>query len=267
MGPLGDRINILVGIPAHNEERAIADVVAGAALQASKVVVVDDGSTDLTAFKAHQAGAHIIRHKCNRGKGVAVAALFEYAKSEGVDVLVLIDGDGQHDPAEIPRLVQTLVDKHADVVVGSRYLSIRSDIPRDRSIGQRLFNTLTAAASGVKCSDSQSGFRAFSRRAICSMRITEASFSVECEQQFECQIHGLKLVEAPITCSYAPPEKRSPYRHGLQVLARLGMMAFGRRLLAPSPYGGRRNGSESELPNVPATGPVEAESLPVSVGD
>jgi glycosyltransferase involved in cell wall biosynthesis len=223
-------VKILVGIPAHNEERAIAAVVAGALPSASQVVVVDDGSTDLTAFNAHEAGAIIIRHKHNQGKGVAVATLFEYARQEGADVLVLIDGDGQHDPAEIPTLIEPCLNGQADVVVGSRYLSIHSEIPFDRSIGQRLFNVLTAVASGVTCSDSQSGFRAFNRRALCAMQISETAFSVECEQQFECRAHGLRLVEVPISCSYAPPAKRSPYRHGMQVLTRLGAMAIRHRL-------------------------------------
>jgi glycosyltransferase involved in cell wall biosynthesis len=226
---------VIVGVPAYNEEQAIGRVVAGARRYAAEVVVVDDGSTDLTAAQAMDAGALLIRHTRNQGKGVAVAALFAYARQHGADVLVLIDGDGQHDPAEIPTLIQPCFDGTADVIVGSRYLSIRSAVPLPRGIGQRFFNLVTSAASGVPCSDSQSGFRAFGQRAIWSIRISEVAFSVECEQQFECRAHRLRLAEVPISCSYAAPAKRSAYRHGWQVLRRLGAMTAHRRVLRQVP--------------------------------
>ncbi len=226
---------VVVGIPAHNEQETIADVVAGARLHAPMVVVVDDGSTDLTALHAIRSGAVVVRHTRNGGKGAAVASLFRYAIAEQADVLVLIDGDGQHDPAEIPALVAPCLAGSADVVVGSRFLSERSNTPRHRSLGQRAFNIMTALASGVPCSDSQSGFRAFNRRAICAMRIAERSFSVECEQQFECLIHGLRLGEVPIGCRYDRPEKRSAYVQGIDVLSRLAAMTVQRRLLGYSP--------------------------------
>src|SRR5215211_6091549 len=96
---------IVVGIPAYNEERAIAGVVARALPHAAEVVVVDDGSADQTALRALKAGAVVIRHSMNSGKGAAVVALFQYAIDHMADVLVLIDGDGQHDPDEIPTVV------------------------------------------------------------------------------------------------------------------------------------------------------------------
>lgn len=226
---------IIVGIPAYNEEGAIADVVAKSLPYAASVVVVDDGSRDLTAFRALNAGATVIRHTRNGGKGAAVATLFRYAIEQQADALVLIDGDGQHDPAEIPAVVAPCLADQADMVVGSRFLSVKSDVPFHRTLGQRAFNVLTTVASGVACSDSQSGFRAFSRRAFCAMRIAEASFSVECEQQFECSIHGLRLAEVAISCSYAMPEKRSAYRQGFAVLYRLGSLSYRRRLLRQDP--------------------------------
>ena len=229
--------NIFVGIPAHNEERAISAVVAGALPFASTVIVVDDGSSDLTAFRARTAGAVVIRHRRNLGKGAAVARLFDYAVEHGADVLVLLDGDGQHDPREIPEVAAPCLVGDAEVVVGSRYLTVRSTVPWHRSLGQRAFNVMTAVASGVPCSDSQSGFRAFNRRALCSMRFAEASFSVECEQQFECAVRGLRLREVPISCSYLLPEKRSAYVQGLSVLYRLARMSMRRRLLRIVPGG------------------------------
>lgn len=227
--------SVVVGIPAFNEERAIAEVVAGALRYAATVVVVDDGSSDATAFQAMQAGAHLIRHAHNRGKGAAVASLFAYAKEHGADVLVMIDGDGQHNPDEIPVVAGPCLRKEADIVVGSRFLSVKSAVPLHRSLGQRAFNVMTAIASGVPCSDSQSGFRSFSRRAFCTMQLTESSFSVECEQQFECLLRDLKLVEVPISCDYRVPEKRSAYAQGFLVLRRLSSMMVRRRVLGRDP--------------------------------
>jgi glycosyltransferase involved in cell wall biosynthesis len=225
----------IVGIPAFNEQDRIADVVRGALPRAAAVVVVDDGSRDLTARNALNAGAMVIRHMHNAGKGAAVATLFRYAVEQGADALVLIDGDGQHDPDEIRDVVAPVLAGGADVVVGSRFLTRRSDTPLHRMLGQRAFNVMTALASGVPCTDSQSGFRAFSRRALCAMRIAETTFSVECEQQFECALRGLRLIEVPISCRYDLPEKRNAYGQGVEVLSRLCAMSVRRRVLRQVP--------------------------------
>lgn len=225
---------ILIGIPAYNEAPRIGAVVA-ASLPYGPVVVVDDGSTDLTAYTALKAGAAVVRFPHNAGKGVAVAALFDEARRRGVETLVLVDGDGQHDPGQIPAVAAPCLAGAADLVVGSRFLSLKSVIPLHRSLGQRAFNLMTAWATGVACSDSQSGFRAFGRRALVQMRLGEAGLSVECEQQFECRRHRLRLAEVPITCTYAVPEKRSAWRHGGAVLRRLLAMTIQRRTLRRVP--------------------------------
>lgn len=238
------RTRIIVGIPAFNEERAIAAVVAGALPYGDRVVVVDDGSRDRTSAEALRAGAVVIRHRTNSGKGVAVATLFQYAMSERADVLVLLDGDGQHDPHQIPLVAGPCLDEAADVVVGSRFHpSSQENTPRLRRIGQLAFNGMTSLASGVRCSDSQSGFRAFSRRAFCAMRLAETSFSVESEMQFECRTKGLRLAEVPISCRYETPPKRNVLAHGLLVLTRLTNMAIRRRVLG--------QGSAAALPVAP----------------
>jgi hypothetical protein len=227
---------IVVGIPAYNEERAIADIVVRALPHAAEVVVVDDGSVDLTARRALQAGAVVIRHRVNCGKGAAVVALFQYAIDHMADVLVLIDGDGQHDPGEIPAVVAPCLENRADVVVGSRFVAeARSATPVVRRLGQHAFNAMTTLASGVRCSDSQSGFRAFRRRAFCAMRLSETSFSVECEMQFEARKRGLSLAEVPISCRYDQPPKRNVLSHGAGVLSRLAAMALRRRMFGRVP--------------------------------
>jgi len=228
--------NVVVGIPAYNEGQTIADVVKRALPHATCVVVVDDGSVDATSAEALRAGAIVIRHEQNGGKGVAVATLFQYAIDADADVLVLLDGDGQHDPTEIPNVVKPCLMGDADMVVGSRFhRASTSYTPRIRRLGQHAFNQLTALASGVPCSDSQSGFRAFNRRAFCAMRLSEASFSIESEMQFECRVRQLRLGEAPINCSYALPPKRNVLVHGVIVLSRLTTMALQHRTLSQVP--------------------------------
>jgi glycosyltransferase involved in cell wall biosynthesis len=228
--------NIIVGIPAFNEERMIAAVVRGSLPFATSVVVVDDGSHDQTGREALEAGATLIRHQENAGKGAAIASLFQFAIQEGAEALVLLDGDGQHSPAEIPNLLAPCLSGAADVVVGSRFHpNSHHSTPRIRRVGQLAFNAMTSIASGVPCSDSQSGFRAFSRRAFSTMRLTETSFSVESEMQFECKARRLRLAEVPISCSYEMPPKRNVLVHGGRVLTRLTSMAIQRRTFGQAP--------------------------------
>lgn len=228
--PSSDQPRVMIGIPAYNEQEHIAAVVRNAS-RFGKVVVVDDGSQDLTAYRAQKAGATVIRFTRNHGKGAAAATLFEEARASRVDFLVLIDGDGEHDPTEIPSVLAPCMNGKADIVVGSRYLSIRNDIPRHQNVRQRMFNALTSFASGVRCSDSQSGFRAFNRRAIASIHFDETAFSVESEQQFEVKRNGLRIAEVPITCTYDTDASASPWHHYAVILYRLGAMTYRRRVL------------------------------------
>jgi len=228
--PSSDQPRVMIGIPAYNEQHHIADVVRSAA-RFGTVVVVDDGSQDLTAYRAQKAGATVIRFTRNHGKGAAAATLFEEARASRVDFLVLIDGDGEHDASEIPSVLAPCLNGKADIVVGSRYLSIRNDIPKRQNVRQRMFNALTAMASGVRCSDSQSGFRAFNRRAIASIHFDETAFSVESEQQFEVRRNGLRLTEVAITCTYDTAAAPSAWHHYAVILYRLGAMTWRRRVL------------------------------------
>ena len=248
------KLKVIVGIPAYNEQATIAAVVRGARPHAAAVVVVADGARDRTGWHALHAGARVMRHRHNAGKGAAVATLFRYAVEQGADALVLLDGDGQHDPEQIQDVVGPVLAGQADVVIGSRFLAQRSAIPRHRALGQRAFNVMTALASGVPCTDSQSGFRAFGRRALRTMRMAEATFSVECEQQFECALHGLRLVEVPISCRYDLPEKRSAYVQGLEVLSRLCVLSVRRRVLRQAPLPGSPRGE--------VIAPAHSEFLP-----
>ncbi|MCP5096860.1 MAG: glycosyltransferase family 2 protein [Chloroflexi bacterium] len=209
---------VAVIIPAYNEERFIGSVVLKSRQYSDNVIVVDDGSSDQTAAVAATAGAYVIEHHINQGKGGALNTGFAYAQDIGADVIVTIDADGQHDVEEISAVIDPVINGDADLVIGSRYLVNNSDVPPHRVIGHKAFNFITNQASGTSVTDSQSGFRAFSPRCLSKLAFSSNGFSVESEMQFIAREHALKLVEVPITIYYHDAPKRSVWAHGLTVL-------------------------------------------------
>jgi glycosyltransferase involved in cell wall biosynthesis len=210
--------NIVAIIPAYNEERFIGSVVLKTLRYTPNVIVVDDGSSDATAQIAEAAGAMVVRHSTNHGKGAALMTAFQATRELRPDVVVMLDADGQHLPEEITKVIQPVLDGQADITIGSRYLEHTSEVPRLRSMGHWAFNLLTRLSSGEKASDSQSGYRAFSPRALECLDFSSKGFSVESEMQFQAHQNGLKLVEVPITIQYLDKPKRPVLSHGLSVL-------------------------------------------------
>jgi glycosyltransferase involved in cell wall biosynthesis len=208
---------IVVAIPCFNEERHIGTLVLQAQRWASEIIVIDDGSIDETSIIAEAAGATVIRHAQNQGKGAALNSAFGVALGRDADVLVLMDGDGQHRPSEIPAIAGPVLRGEADIVVGSRHLQ-QGGIPGVRRIGQSMVTAATNLGSGVNLTDSQSGFRAFSRKALEGMTFSSRGFAVESEMQFLALDRGLRVVEVPIEAVYVDPPKRNVFRHGLIVL-------------------------------------------------
>jgi len=209
---------ILAAIPAYNEEIAIGTVVLRCRAYADEVLVVDDGSDDRTADVARLAQATVYTKAINAGKGAAVQWALEYAKTHGFDALVLLDGDGQHDPADIPQLLEPILKDEADLVIGTRE-RVTSQIPMYRRIGQRALDYLTAAGSRDAVTDSQSGFRTLSRRAMETLSLEEASFSVESEMLFEAKERGLRTMEVPIRARYdVDGSTKGPFSHGFGVV-------------------------------------------------
>ncbi|UCC63066.1 MAG: glycosyltransferase family 2 protein [Anaerolineae bacterium] len=220
-GPGGNgrsRPKIVALIPAYNEERFIGSVVLQAHRFADTVVVVDDGSTDATGEIAGAAGALVVRHEQNQGKGQALNTGFRTAREWNLDVIVTLDGDGQHVPEEMALVAAPVLEGRADIVVGSRYLDKRSMVPRHRIWGHRFFNLLINHGSRVSLTDSQSGFRAFSPLALSAISFGSNGFSVESEMQFLADQLDLRMAEVPITVHYQDGPKRSVIAHGLNVL-------------------------------------------------
>lgn len=209
---------VIAAIPAYNEARFIGSVVLHARRYVDVVLVIDDGSSDQTAELAEAAGATVLRHEHNQGKGGALNTAFARARLLGARCLVLIDGDGQHRVDDIPAVIRPVLEGEADMTVGSRFLTVRSDIPAYRQVGQHGLTLATNLSSGVRLTDSQSGFRAFSAAAIEALTFRGTGFSVESEMQFLMREHKLRVAEVPIGVLYEEPAKRNPVRHGMAVL-------------------------------------------------
>lgn len=212
------REGVVAVIPAYNEARFIGSVVLQARKYVDTVIVVDDGSADATAEIASAAGALVVRHEQNQGKGKALRTGLQIARSFSPQAVVLLDGDGQHLPSEIPRVLAPVLSGEADMVVGSRYLNPNSRVPRSRVWGHRFFNFLVGRTSGLHLTDSQSGFRAFSSRVLDALNFFSNGFSVESEMQWLAHQYGWRVQEVPVTVLYTDKPKRSPWVQGLMVL-------------------------------------------------
>lgn len=224
---------ILAAIPALNEEIAIGSVVLRAKNHADKVIVIDDGSNDHTSEVATLAGAEVIRHDVNRGKGIALRSIFQKARELDADILVCLDGDGQHNPDEIPTLLDPIRKGNADMAIGSRFLDIHSEIPAHRRAGQEVLNFLTNQISHSEVTDSQSGFRAFSRKAIQSLSLEEGGIGIESFMQRDAYEKNLVVVEVPISCRYDidNTSKMGSVQHGFAVVNTLLKIVEERRPL------------------------------------
>lgn len=210
----------LIGIPAYNEAGSIERIVDQAAEFAAEVVVVDDGSADDTVDIVDETDATLLEHDHNQGKGTALRTLFEYVRTTECDSLVILDGDGQHLPEEIPTVVEPVEEDDADMVIGSRYLEADEDeTPGYRRFGQQVLDYLTFGSSGTKLSDTQSGFRAFSRDAIETLSIETSGMGVESELIMDAQDSGLTITERPIDVRYEDVDGQTlnPVYHGFSV--------------------------------------------------
>jgi len=212
---------IVAAIPCFNEERCIGSVVLQTKKFVDSVVVIDDGSADDTAEVATEAGAIVHKHGQNQGYGAAIRSALVKGSQLRADVLVTLDGDGQHDPKDIPKLIMPLLQGEADVVVGSRFLIKGQKPPFYRRLGQRVLTTATNLGSGRRISDSQSGFRAYSSKALKKLNLAESGMSVSSEIQFAIRTSRLRVAEVPISVSYTDKRKRNPIGHGMSVLGRI----------------------------------------------
>ena len=221
-------------IPAYNEELSIGSVVLQTKHFVNYVIVVDDGSADDTSFIAEAAGAEVIRISQNSGKAAAMMKGFERARELNPAIVVMLDGDGQHNPAEIPHLVKPVLAGKADMVIGSRFLIQGNNIPRYRKLGQKTLDVATQMSSGYPSTDSQSGFRAISRNGLTCLNFISEGYNIESDMITHFLQKGLVISEVPITVKYdvANGHKKNAFSHGYDVLSHLvGLLGYRRPLL------------------------------------
>ena len=213
---------VLAAIPCFNEEATIGSVVLKAKMHVDEVLVIDDGSTDNTAQVAEYAGATVLRHGGNRGYGAAIQSCFNYAREHNFDVMTIIDGDGQHDADQIQTIMRPISDGKADISVGSRFIdSTGNMVPMYRRFGIAMLTRFTNAGSDEtnRVTDGQSGFRAYSRKAIESIDPKDVNMGVSAEILMQGRKRNLLYEEVPITCSYEGDcSTEGPVGHGLGVV-------------------------------------------------
>jgi glycosyltransferase involved in cell wall biosynthesis len=226
-------MKIIAVIPCLNEANFIGNVVSGAVKFVDRVIVVNDGSKDDTSRIAQSAGAEVISHPYSQGAGAATRSGFETAVKYGADIVVTLDGDGQHNPDEIPLLVQPLLQSRADLVIGSRFIEHSTNIPSYRKFGVDIITWMYNLGSNVKVTDAQSGFRAHSRKLLKSIAITHDNFSFSIEVLVQARKKGFHIQEVPISCLYHDQGSTSnPVIHGLGVAFAVAGIRLSSELLA-----------------------------------
>jgi glycosyltransferase involved in cell wall biosynthesis len=191
----------VVVIAAYNEAAGIAAVIRAARAHVREVVVVDDGSTDATAEVARQAGARVLSHPVNRGKGAAIATGLDYFRQCGASFVVLLDADGQHDPSEIPALVRAAETTGAGVVVGTRMKNPRG-MPLLRRLANRVTSWVTGRLAQQAIADSQCGYRLLSRAVVADLKLSTSRFETETEMLIQAGRSGHKIVSVPVRTIY-----------------------------------------------------------------
>jgi glycosyltransferase involved in cell wall biosynthesis len=221
-------------LPAYNEELVIGTVVLRTRQYVDRVIVVDDGSSDRTAEVAGLAGADVVRLEHNTGKAYALLLGLRRARETGCTAAVMLDADGQHDPSEIKRVAGLVSIGKADLVIGSRFLEDKGNIPSYRQVGQKTLDLFTNLGAKTKVTDSQSGFRALSCQALDNLDFKSDGYNVESDMIAHFSAMGLPIKEVPITVNYEVPHKhkKNPVTHGVGVLTRvINLIAYQRPLL------------------------------------
>ena len=212
-------MKITVGIPAYNEEKNIAKIIVELKKVADQIIVCDDGSTDSTSMIAEALGAIVIKHSKNLGYGAAIRSIFNKAKEYNNDSLVTFDADGQHNINDISGVVDPILNDKADVVIGSRFLKNSKEIPEYRKFGIKLITKVTNLSLKESLTDSQSGFRAYSKKVLEKLNLTDKGMGVSTEILIKSNNYGFRIGEVSISISYeGDTSSENAVSHGASVL-------------------------------------------------
>jgi glycosyltransferase involved in cell wall biosynthesis len=198
-------------IPALNAAATIGPVVAEALERIRPVVVVDDGSTDETRRVATDAGAMVLQHRINRGKGAALKTGFAWVLENGFDGVITLDADGQHLPEQIPKFLRHRAESGADLIIGGRSQHFAAMLPR-RRLANRFSAWTIAIASGAGVTDSQSGFRFYSAELLRSVKLRTDGFDMESEVIVRAGRAGLRIATIPIDLGFVDGVATSHYK-------------------------------------------------------
>ena len=202
----------LVVIPALNAERSIGAIVRDCkGLVVNEVLVVDDGSADRTAEIAREAGAVVVRHPLNHGKGAALKTGFAHAVQNGFDAVITLDADGQHLPREIPKFLAVRAETGADLIIGGRAHLFDQMLPR-RRFANRFSAWSIAFASKTSVTDSQSGFRLYSVHLLRAIRLRSDGFDMESEVIVYAGCRGFRVITIPIDLGFVDGQSTSHYK-------------------------------------------------------
>jgi len=213
-------MKIIVGIPAFNEEKNIAPIITKLTNIADKIIVCDDGSTDLTSKISEKLGALVIKHEKNMGYGAAIRSIFLKAKDLNGEILVTFDADGQHRVQDIQNVTNPIINGESEIVIGSRFLDEdEKDIPSYRKVGIKVITKITNATIKEKLTDSQSGFRAYSKKVINELNPSELGMGISTEILIKASSKNFRISEVPIKITYSgDTSTHNPISHGSSVI-------------------------------------------------
>ena len=209
-----------MGIPAFNEEKNIAAIITKLADITDTIIVCNDGSSDLTSDIAEKMGAFVINHEKNLGYGAAIRSIFLKAKELDGDILVTFDADGQHRIEDIEKVTKPIIDQEVDLVIGSRFLDeSEKEVPRYRKVGIKVITKITNVSIKKQLTDSQSGFRAYSKKVLNELNPSELGMGISTEILIKASNKNFRITEVPIKILYSgDTSTHNPVSHGSSVI-------------------------------------------------
>ena len=213
-------MKIIIGIPAFNEEKNIASIITKLMNITDSIIVCNDGSSDLTSEIAEKMGAEVINHEKNLGYGAAIRSIFLKAKELDGDILVTFDADGQHRIEDIENVTAPIINQEAELVIGSRFLDdSEKEVPQYRKVGIKVITKITNASIKEKLTDSQSGFRAYSKKVVDELNPSELGMGISTEILIKASTKNFKITEVPIKILYSgDTSTHNPISHGSSVI-------------------------------------------------